>query len=63
MALSSPTEAKQLAERLEHEELVCRTAAQADDPVVVADVEVAPADAWQLAGQLEIRNVASPALY
>ena len=51
-----------LADRI-RQALVCRAAIRLNDPVVVTDVELCPSDAWQLAGKLEIRNVASPALY
>lgn len=49
--LSRP-EVKQLAEQLEHE-LVCRTADQRPDPVVVADMILTPLEAWQLVDRLE----------
>jgi len=36
-----------------HQELVCRTADQVDEPVVVADIPLTPAEAWQLVDKLE----------
>lgn len=45
-------EADRLTEQI-RQELVCRTTAQADGPVVVADIPLAPAEAWQLVDKLE----------
>jgi hypothetical protein len=35
------------------QELVCRTADQTEEPVVVADIPLSPAQAWQLLVKLE----------
>lgn len=45
-------EADRLADQL-RQELVCRTTAQVDEPVVVADIPLSPAEAWQLVDNLE----------
>ena len=45
-------EADRLANQL-RQELVCRTATQANEPVVVADISLAPAEAWRLIDRLE----------
>lgn len=35
------------------QELVCRTTARVDEPVIVANVALTPAEAWQLVDTLE----------
>lgn len=45
-------EAIRLAEQV-RQDLVCRTAAQADQPVMVADVPVTAAEAWRLVEALQ----------
>ncbi len=45
-------ESRCLAEQI-RQELVCRTTADLDEPVMVADIPMSPADAWQLLGRLE----------
>ena len=44
-------ESDRLADQL-RQELVCRTAAQADGPVVVADMPLSPAEAWRVVDRL-----------
>jgi len=41
-----------LAEQI-RQELVCRTTDQVDEPVMVADIPLSPAQAWQLVDELE----------
>ena len=43
-------ETSRLAEQI-RQELVCRTAAEANDLVLVADIAVTAAEAWQTSGQ------------
>ena len=45
-------ESRRLAGRI-RQQLVCRTTADVDKPVVVADISLTTAEAWQLADQLE----------
>ena len=45
------TEADRLAEQV-RQELVCRIADRTDDPVVVADILLTVAEAWQLVDEL-----------
>jgi hypothetical protein len=45
-------EADRLADQI-RQELICRTATQADGPVVVADISLTAAEAWRLLGELE----------
>jgi hypothetical protein len=49
-------EADRLAETM-RQELVCRTAAQADDLVEVADISLTVAEAWRLFDRLESATV------
>jgi len=49
-------EADRLAETI-HQILVCRTAAQANDPVMVADILLTAAEAWRLIDRLESLTV------
>jgi hypothetical protein len=45
-------ESSRLAEHIRHE-LICRTTAQADEPVMVADVLLTSAEAWRLLDRLD----------
>jgi hypothetical protein len=48
----TPAEADRLADHI-GKELVCRTAAQANQPIMVADISLTAAEAWQLIDRLE----------
>ena len=46
------SEALRLAE-IVRQDLVCRTAAEIDDPIDVADITLTPAEAWRLVEELQ----------
>lgn len=51
LCLTRP-EAIRLAEQVK-QELICRTAAQVDQPIIVADIPLSAAEAWRLVDEIQ----------